>query len=155
MEDLITILIIVIGVALKIHGALKKNRPAEDAPVDKETWQELFGDGSTVETVFAPEPEKTTLETADSRAAAVENAQREAEMLDAQRRYMEMAKAAEERNRASVAGESSAIYQSAESASLDSAESSPEPVDWAEFIRNNPAGSVIAGEILARPAALR
>ncbi len=154
MEDLITILIIVIGVALKIHGALKKNRPAEDAPVDKETWQELFGDGSTVEP-FAPVQEKAPVETVESRAAAAERAQREAAMLDAQRRYMEMAKAAEERNRASVAGESSLIYQSAATSEEDDAEKSPEVTDWADFIRNNPAGSVIAGEILARPAALR
>ena len=62
MEDLITILIIVIGVAVKIHGAMKKNRPAEDAPVDKEVWQELFGDGSTVEP-FAPVQEKAPVET--------------------------------------------------------------------------------------------
>lgn len=161
MEDLITIIIVIAAVIFKLRGVIKRDPAAPPAEkVDpKELLQELFGDGSTVEDTPVPEAaaprmRKTAAPAQVHPAAESAAAARDAALLEAQKRYAAMAEQAEARNRSSLAEERSAIYQTA--GEVNDVENEPgKSVDWAEFIRNNPTGALIASEILAPPAALR
>ena len=165
MEDLITIIIIVVGVAIKIFSSVKKRDPEserEETPPPS-SWDEFLEEvdkSPEMQEAIDSDPElQYALEQARLQKAAHEaalrqaQAERDAALLEQQRLIAEMAAKAQARNQSSMAEESSVIYQQeAENAESDSENN---PADWAELIRNNRTEAVVISEILAPPAALR
>ena len=165
MEDLITIIIIVVGVAIKIFSSVKKRDPEserEETPPPS-SWDEFLEEvdkSPEMQEAIDSDPElQYALEQARLQKAAHEaalrqaQAERDAALLEQQRLIAEMAEKAQACNQSSMAAESSAIYrQEAESTETDSENN---PADWAELIRNNRTEAVVISEILAPPAALR
>ena len=153
MEDLITILIIVIGVGVKIYSALKKNKPVEEDKNNAPSWDEFLDSVEKTPELREyvendPELKYALNEAEKSRRAqqqALAQAQADAAMLEAQQRYAEMAEAAARQNQ--ERGE----YVMAENPE----EESGETMDWAALIRCNAAEAVVISEILAKPPALR
>lgn len=164
MEDLITIVIIVIGVAIKIFGAIKKRAPAsESSDTPPVSWEEFLDEVESnpeLREAVESDPElQQGYEAArlqqqrQAEAIARAQAERDAALLEQQRIIAEMAAKAQACNQSSMAEESSVIYQQeAEKAESDSGNN---PADWAELIRNNRTEAVVISEILAPPAALR
>lgn len=162
MEDLITIVIIVIGVAIKIFGAIKKRSP-EPEPDDTPdmSWEEFLDEvENNPELREAVESDPELLQGYEAakrqrqmQAEALQKAQAEkdAALLEQQRVIAEMAVKAQAANQSSIAEETSEIY--AQKAPEE--ENSNDPADWAELIRNNRTEAVVISEILAPPAALR
>ena len=103
MEDLITILIIVIGVGVKIYSALKKNKPVEEDKNNAPSWDEFLDSVEKTPELreyVDNDPElKSAFEEAErsrraqQQALAQAQAERDAAMLEAQQRYAEMAEA--------------------------------------------------------------
>ena len=155
MEDLITILIIVIGVGMKIYSALKKNKPVEEDKNNAPSWDEFLDSVEKTPELREyvendPELKYALNEAEKSRRAqqqalAQAQAERDAAMLEAQQRYAEMAEAAARQN------QERGDYVMAENPE----EESGETMDWAALIRCNAAEAVVISEILAKPPALR
>ncbi len=165
MEDLITIIIIVVGVAIKIFSSVKKRDPESEREETPPTssWDEFLEEvdkSPEMQEAIDSDPElQYALEQARLQKAAHEaalrqaQAERDAALLEQQRLIAEMAAKAQACNQSSMAEESSVIYQQeAENAESDSESN---PADWAELIRNNRTEAVVISEILAPPAALR
>ena len=156
MEDLITILIVVIGVGVKIYSALKKNKPVEEDKNNAPSWDEFLDSVEKTPELReyvenAPELKYTLNEAEKSRRAqqqalAQAQAERDAAILESQQRYAEMAEAAARQNQ--ERGE----YVMAEN---PDDEEPRESMDWAALIRCNAAEAVVISEILAKPPALR
>lgn len=155
MEDLITILIIVIGVGVKIYSALKKNKPVEEDKNNAPSWDEFLDSVEKTPELREyvendPELKYALNEAEKSRRAqqqalAQAQAERDAAMLEAQQRYAEMAEAAARQN------QERGDYVMAENPE----EEPGETMDWAALIRCNAAEAVVISEILAKPPALR
>ncbi len=155
MEDLITILIIVIGVGVKIYSALKKNKLVEEDKNNAPSWDEFLDSVEKTPELREyvendPELKYALNEAEKSRRAqqqalAQAQAERDAAMLEAQQRYAEMAEAAARQN------QERGDYVMAENPE----EEPGETMDWAALIRCNAAEAVVISEILAKPPALR
>ena len=166
MEDLITIIIIVIGVAIKIFGAIKKRAPApESSDTPPVTWEEFLDEvenNPELREAVESDPElQQGYEAArlqqQRQAEALQKAQAEkdAALLEQQRVIAEMAARAQAANLSSMAEESSIIYTQNGEGSDSRNEENNDPADWAELIRSNRTEAVVISEILAQPAALR
>lgn len=167
MEDLVPIIIVLIGVIIKIVTALKKNKPEPDAE-DGETfsWEEFVEsaekDPEIREMIDSDAELRMAVEQAKQQKIAQENAIRQAQaqaeqdaaLLEQQRILAEMAARAQASNQLSMANEISAVYVHCEESSEPSEDDEP-TVDWAGLIRSNRTEAVVINEILAPPAALR
>lgn len=164
MEDLITAIIIIAGVAINIYRAFKK-RQTESEPDSNETmsWEEFLTEAENspqLREVIASDPElqaglqqaKLQQQLQDEKLRQVQ-LEHDSEMLEMQKRYAQMAEQAQIANQSSMAEETSVIY----TRPTDSVppESGHNPTDWAELIRSNRTEAVIISEILAPPVALR
>ena len=155
MEDLITILLIVIGVGAKIYSTLKKNRPEPEYESNAPSWDEFLESVEKTPELreyVDNDPElKSAFDEAQSarraqqQALAQAQAERDAAILESQQRYAEMAEVAARQNQAR--GES-VMEDNPE-------EEARESMDWAALIRCNAAEAVVISEILAKPPALR
>ena len=147
MDDLIAVIIIVIGIAAKIYSNFKKSAPEPERESSlPENWEQYFD--------LPTEPDRKSNSGWAEEEAAQSAGQYEAdaEMLESQRRYAEMAEQAAAMNQASCEDEESVIYQTP----IEEAETPDNDAsDWAELIRNNRTEAVVISEILAPPAALR
>ena len=162
MEDLITIVIILIGVGIKIFSVFKKNKPEAESEESLPSFDEFLDEVENSEELREavesdPELQRAyqaamAQREAHTQALRAAQAERDAALLEQQRMIAEMAARAETVNQNSMAEESSEIY-----ARTDSVESDNEnnPGDWAELIRNNRTEAIVISEILAPPAALR
>ena len=162
MEDLITIVIVVVAVAIKLFGMFKKNAPepeADDSPVM--SWDEFLDEvenNPELREAVESDPElqqgyeaaklQQQMQAEELRKA---QAERDAALLEQQRAIAEMAVKAQAANQSSIAEETSEIY--AQKAPEE--ENSNDPGDWAELIRCNRNEAIVISEILAPPAALR
>ena len=156
MEDLITILIVVIGVGAKIYSFLKKNRPEPESESNAPSWDEFLESVEKTpelrEYVDSDPELKSAFEEAErsrraqQQALVKAQAERDAAILESQQRYAEMAEAAARQNQ--ERGE----YVMAEN---PDDEEPRESMDWAALIRCNAAEAVVISEILAKPPALR
>ena len=162
MEDIITILIIVAGVAFKLFGMFKKDRPEVESESSVPGWDEFFDEVDNSEElrdVVQSDPElqrayqaAQAQKEAQQRALQAAQAERDAALLEQQRAIAEMARQAQAANQSSMADESSEIYAQAADEPL---EEESNPGDWAELIRCNRNEAIVISEILAPPAALR
>lgn len=164
MEDIITIIIIIAGIAIKIFSSVKKRDPESEPETETQlSWDEFLEKADSdpeLREMIDSDPElQYAYEQAKLQKAASENAilqaqaERDAALLKNQRMIAEMAAKAQAVNQSSMAEESSAIYtQNNES---DDDENQPDPGSWAELIRNNRTEALVISEILAPPAALR
>ena len=160
MEELFAIVVVVIGVIVKLVEARNKRRAAdtvnEAQGVDEpENWQEVFGfpleQPPKFERVSVPVVKPIMPDTDENGDSG--NADWANHILEEQRRYAELAARAEKVNKASIAGESSSIYNS-EVSDCDCGNSYIAS-DWAELIRNNRREALVMSEILSPPIALR
>ena len=162
MEDLIAIIIIVIGVAIKIFRAIKKRSPepeTDDSP--GMSWEEFLDEvenSPELREAVESDPElqqgyEAAKRQRQMQAEALRKAQaeRDAALLEQQRVIARMAAQAQAANQSSTAEETSEIYAH----KAPEEESSNDPADWAELIRSNRTEAVVISEILAPPAALR
>ena len=162
MEDIITIIIIIAGIAIKIFSSVKK-RDSESETETQLSWDEFLEKADSdpeLREMIDSDPElQYAHEQAKLQKAASENAilqaqaERDAALLENQRMIAEMAAKAQAVNQSSMAEESSAIY--AQNNESDDDENQPDPGSWAELIRNNRTEALVISEILAPPAALR
>ena len=162
MEDLITIIIVVIGVAIKIIGSLKKRDPEPESSSETMTWDEFIEaadkDPELQEMINSDPDLQAGLEQAKQQKAAHEAAlrqaqiERDAALLAQQRAIEEMAEKAQAANQSSMAGECSEIYTNIPD---DGGNEDDSAGNWAELIRSNRTEAVVISEILAPPAALR
>lgn len=164
MEDIITIIIIIAGIAIKIFSSVKKRDPESEPETETQlSWDEFLEKADSdpeLREMIDSDPElQYAYEQAKLQKAASENAilqaqaERDAALLENQRMIAEMAAKAQAINQSSMAEESSAIY--AQNNESDDDESQPDPGSWAELIRNNSTEALVISEILAPPAALR
>ena len=162
MEDLITIIIVVIGVAIKIFSAIKKRSPepeTDDSP--GMSWEEFLDEvenSPELREAVESDPElqqgyEAAKRQRQMQAEALRKAQaeRDAALLEQQRVIARMAAQAQAANQSSTAEETSEIYAH----KAQEEESANDPADWAELIRSNRTEAVVISEILAPPAALR
>ena len=155
MEEIITILIVVIGIGIKLFGALKKNTSETDAdPTD--AWKVLLEGLSGKEpgsenTPESPAPRKTYSTGTVQDVRVYRQSQRDADLLAEQQRYAAMAAAAAAKKRA-AADDICACMQEENDAPENE---NYDPGDWAELTRGNRVEAVIMSEILSKPAALR
>lgn len=148
MDDIIAIIIILIGFGIKIIGSMRKGAQERErsSTGDWQEWNEFPVDPP--EEVYVPPADGYT------QTVAQLQAQKDAALLEAQRRYEAMAEQAMAVNQASRADETSEIYNTVSDPETEN--SGPgDAADWAELIRNNRTEAVIIAEILAKPAALR
>ena len=164
MEDLITIVIIVIGVAIKLFGAWKKHQPEQEADDASEmSWDEFLEEvdkNPELREVVSSDPdlqkgyqEAKLQQQMHAEQLKADQAEKDAALLEQQRILAEMALKAQAANELSAAGEISAIYTQIDSENNSESENSS--AEWADLIRNNRTEAVVISEILAKPIALR
>lgn len=162
MEDLITIVIILIGVGIKIFSTFKKNKPEVESEDAVPGWDEFLDEvenSDELREAVESDPElqrayqaAQAQREAHQKALSAAQAERDAALLEQQRMLAEMAAKAQAANQSSMAGECSEIYAQSSDEQQDDESN---PGDWAELIRNNRTEAIVISEILAPPAALR